>query len=184
MLSGEPAFEGEAPGAVLEEILNKEVESIRGLPPEVGRIVSKCLRKRPAYRFQNSLEVLDALRSVEGLERRPPQTAVQGTMVMPSPGASPSGSSGTTAPSQRPQPASQQSPRPQQRKPEPLRKRSDLQCPKCHEAMSKDTPSCWKCGTPNPVLAQRRSQSQSQQAINDALQGYKPKKKRGWLKWF
>jgi serine/threonine-protein kinase len=184
MLAGEPAFGGEAPGAVLEEILNKELESIRGLPPEVGRIVSKCLRKRPAYRFQNSVEILDALRGVEGLEHRPQQTAVQGTVVMPDSGATPAASERKAPPSQRPQPASQRSPGPQQRKPEPQRKRSDLQCPKCKEAMRKDTPSCWKCGTPNPVLAQRRSQSQSQQAIDSALQGFKPKKKQGWRKWF
>ena len=112
---------------------------------QVDRLLEQCLAHKPRYAVMvdaNAAEQLanqlrdkgsdtEVLSGVEGLERRPTQTAVQGTMVMPGSGAVPAAGSGKAPPSQRPQPASQQPVRPQQRKPEPPRKRSDLQCPKC-----------------------------------------------------
>jgi len=185
MLTGRQAFQGEAPGAVIQEILNTEVEPVSGLPGDVSRVLNKCLRKRPSYRFQTALEIIAALRAAGAAPTPSAATAVQGTMVMSGGAATPPPGSSAAAP---PRPASSSAPAASNQTPPPA-KRSlsklsapDLRCAKCHEPMLANSPSCWKCGTPNPAIARRKAFNESQAAISDALQDYKPRKKRGWFR--
>ena len=195
MLTGRPAFEGEAPGAVLNAISNKEIESVSGLPPTVSRTLNKCLRKQPPYRFQTVREIIAALRTTgippvsEGVHNAFPK----GTMVMP--GTAPTESVVPPTPppaAPTPPPAASAPPPPAKPTPSPISsatpppaasaaKGPGFKCSKCGEWLAEKTASCWKCGTPNPAISVRKSRTESQSAISDALQNYKPPKKRGWF---
>jgi len=204
MLTGRQAFAGEAPGAVIHAISNTEVEPVSGLPPTVSRTVNKCLRKQPMYRFQTVREIIAALRTtgVPPVSDRVHNAFPSGTMVMP--GAAPSGavvpptpppaasappprakptpspiSSPTPPPAAKPTPSPISSPTPPPAA--SAAKQAGFKCSKCGEWLAEKTASCWKCGTPNPAISVRKSRSQSQSAISDALQDYKPPKKRGWF---
>ena len=63
MLSGRRAFSGENSISRMAAILHKEPEPLEA-PPEVARIVTRCLRKSPAQRFQTMKEVKAALEGV------------------------------------------------------------------------------------------------------------------------
>ena len=195
MLTGRQAFQGEAPGAVIHAISNTEVEPVSGLPPTVSRTVNKCLRKQPMYRFQTVREIIAALRTtgVPPVSDRVQNAFPEGTMVMPA--GAPSGSvvpptPPPAAPAQPPTPPT--SPTSAKPTPSPISsptpppaasaaKGPGFKCTKCGEWLAEKTASCWKCGTPNPAISVRKSRSQSQSAISDALQDYKPPKKRGWF---
>jgi serine/threonine-protein kinase len=186
MLTGQQPFQGEAPGAVLNEILTKEVEHVSGLPPAVSRALNKCLRKQPSYRFQNVGEIASALRTAGFTPAEREAPTAQGTMVLPG-----QASQTAASPSERSAPASSapaagqtapDTPSPGQRAQRTGRTTPDLRCPKCGEGMAASTPSCWRCGTPNPSLARRKTFHESQVAINEALKDFKPRKKRGWLR--
>ena len=195
MLTGRQAFQGDAPGAVIHAISNTEVEPVSGLPPTVSRTVNKCLRKQPMYRFQTVREIIAALRTtgVPPVSDRVQNAFPEGTMVMPS--GAPSGAvvppiAPPTAPTQLPTPPT--SPTSTKPTPSPISaatpppavsaaKGPGFKCTKCGEWLAEKTASCWKCGTPNPAISVRKSRSQSQSAISDALQDYKPPKKRGWF---
>jgi serine/threonine-protein kinase len=191
MLTGEQAFQGDAPGAILSEILNKDPEPVTGVPPQASRAVAKCLRKKPAYRFQNVREIIESLRSA-GATTAGQQTMVQGamvegTVVMPSTSrAQGPASSPPAVPSSgvgRPRPAASAGSAASRERPLTSGARAfDFRCPKCNEGLKKNTPACWRCGTPNPAMAQRKARSESQSAIMDALKDYKPPKKRGWFR--
>ncbi len=191
MLTGEQAFRGDAPGAILSEILNKDPEPVTGVPTQVSRTVAKCLRKRPSYRFQSVRDLMESLR-MAGATSTAQGTAVQGTMVegtvvMPSgpsaraptapPAAAPASAAGRPRPA-----ASTRSPAARERPSTSGARVFDYRCPKCNEGLEKNTPACWRCGTPNPAIAQRKARSQSQSAIMEALKDYKPPKKRGWFR--
>jgi TolB-like protein/Tfp pilus assembly protein PilF len=64
MLSGRRAFAGETSVSRMAAILHKEPEPLEA-PPEVVRIVSRCLLKSPAKRFQTMTEVKAALQGVK-----------------------------------------------------------------------------------------------------------------------
>ncbi len=68
MVTGRRAFEGKSQLSVLSAILDKEPEAIRVLqpqaPPMLDRIVSGCLAKDPADRFQSAHDVAMDLRWV------------------------------------------------------------------------------------------------------------------------
>jgi len=203
MLTGRQAFQGEAPGAVIHAISNTEVEPVSGLPPTVSRTVNKCLRKQPMYRFQTVREIIAALRTtgVPPVSDRVQNAFPEGTMVMPA--GAPSGSvvpptPPPAAPAQPPTPptpslisaatppaAAKPTPSPISAATPPpavsAAKGPGFKCTKCGEWLAEKTASCWKCGTPNPAISVRKSRSQSQSAISDALQDYKPPKKRGWF---
>ncbi len=186
MLTGQQAFQGEGPGALLDEILHKEVEPVTGLPPGVSGALNKCLRKRPPYRFQNVQEIASALRAAGFAPGRGETAASQGTMVLP--GRAPEAAPPTPGPAAPPTgaPASSQAaataPSPDERAQRSRPSAPDLRCPKCGEGMTASTASCWRCGTPNPSIARKKTLRESQVAVNEALKDFKPRKKRGWLR--
>jgi Tol biopolymer transport system component/tRNA A-37 threonylcarbamoyl transferase component Bud32 len=65
MLTGKRPFQGETRMSTLSAILSKEPKRVRDLVPELPleleRVVSRCLRKDPARRFQNMADVKVAL---------------------------------------------------------------------------------------------------------------------------
>jgi len=64
MLSGRRAFAGETSVSRMAAILHKEPERLEA-PPEVARIVTRCLLKSPAQRFQTMTEVKAALQGIK-----------------------------------------------------------------------------------------------------------------------
>jgi Tol biopolymer transport system component len=62
MVTGEPAFRGDAPPAVVYAILNEHpppLSSLRsGVPLEIERIVDRCLEKNPADRYQTVVDLV------------------------------------------------------------------------------------------------------------------------------
>jgi serine/threonine protein kinase len=61
MLAGARAFQGDSPAGILAEILTKEPRPIKGVPSDVERLLSRCLRKEPARRAQSMADVKVAL---------------------------------------------------------------------------------------------------------------------------
>jgi serine/threonine protein kinase len=66
MLSGQHAFAGDSPVAILAAILRAEPARLRNISPELDRIVTRCLRKDPASRFQTMQDVRQALDEATG----------------------------------------------------------------------------------------------------------------------
>jgi tetratricopeptide (TPR) repeat protein/TolB-like protein len=68
MLAGRPAFAGDEPSAVMAAILTAQPVPIRTLQPDVpaalARIVTRCLAKKLADRWQSADEVAAALRNL------------------------------------------------------------------------------------------------------------------------
>jgi serine/threonine-protein kinase len=68
MLTGRCAFRGESPVATLSAVLRDDVQPMVGLrpevPPELDRIVERCLKKDPDQRFQSMPEIQAALVSL------------------------------------------------------------------------------------------------------------------------
>jgi Tol biopolymer transport system component/tRNA A-37 threonylcarbamoyl transferase component Bud32 len=69
MITGQRAFRGETKMATLSAILKQEPmpagEIVEGLPPEVDRIVTRCLRKDAARRFQHMEDLKVALQELK-----------------------------------------------------------------------------------------------------------------------
>jgi serine/threonine protein kinase len=76
MLTGRKAFRGTTPISLLAAILKEEPERldtvITGIPSELERIVTRCLRKDPARRFQNAADLKVALQEVLEEDERTP----------------------------------------------------------------------------------------------------------------
>jgi non-specific serine/threonine protein kinase len=68
MIAGRPPFKGDYENALMYSILNVEPEPITGLrtgvPMELERIVTKCLKKKAADRYQNLADFLVDLKQV------------------------------------------------------------------------------------------------------------------------
>ncbi len=60
MLSGRRAFIGETAISTMAAILHKQAEPLLA-PPELQRVINRCLEKQPAQRFQTMTEVREAL---------------------------------------------------------------------------------------------------------------------------
>lgn len=70
MLSGRRAFSEETGISTMAAVLHKEPEALQA-PAELVRIVTRCLRKAPADRFQSMAEIIAALRTVRCHDRQP-----------------------------------------------------------------------------------------------------------------
>ena len=72
MLTGEKAFPGGTPADRMSAILNQETpptpREVESEAPGVGRIVARCLEKRPEHRFQSASDLAFALELVGGRE--------------------------------------------------------------------------------------------------------------------
>jgi serine/threonine protein kinase len=70
MLTGTRAFQGSSPLATMTAILRedpKPASSVaRGIPPELDRIIERCLRKDPERRFQSAADLKVALEDLRG----------------------------------------------------------------------------------------------------------------------
>ncbi len=68
MLTGKLPFRGDVEPALLYSIVNEDPESITtcraDVPPELGRIVSKCLAKIPAKRYKTAANLIADLRQI------------------------------------------------------------------------------------------------------------------------
>jgi Tol biopolymer transport system component len=69
MLTGQRAFQGESKALILASILQKEPQPMRGIvtdaPPEVERVLARCLRKDPQRRWQNMSDLKEVLRDLK-----------------------------------------------------------------------------------------------------------------------
>ena len=82
LLSGRRAFTGDSAIAIMAAIVRDQPESLQA-PPAVESIVTRCLRKSPAGRFQSITQVKDALlAATSGVSS--PTAAVSGALT-PSP---------------------------------------------------------------------------------------------------
>jgi len=67
MLSGHRAFEGESSAALLASVLRDEPKSLtelkHNIPPEVQRVVTRCLKKDPAARYASGAELARDLKT-------------------------------------------------------------------------------------------------------------------------
>jgi serine/threonine-protein kinase len=67
MLAGEPPFSGTSLATMLSRKLSYPAPPVRqfreSVPPELENVVSRCLARSPADRFQSALELTEALRS-------------------------------------------------------------------------------------------------------------------------
>lgn len=63
-LSGRRAFGGDSGMSVLTSILRDEPAPLAGVPPDLERLVSRCLRKHPRDRYQSAAELKLALERV------------------------------------------------------------------------------------------------------------------------
>jgi serine/threonine-protein kinase len=68
MLTGRRVFNGSSPADVATAVLTLDpppvLESVPGIPPELDRVITRCLNKRPRARFQSVDDLAFTLRSV------------------------------------------------------------------------------------------------------------------------
>jgi len=69
MVTGQRAFEGDSPLSTLTAVLREEPKSVtdigQGVPRELERIITRCLRKAPERRWQAMADVKVALRELK-----------------------------------------------------------------------------------------------------------------------
>ncbi len=69
MVTGEMPFKGDSPLDTMHSIAFEEVRPVtvirKNLPPELHRIVSRCLRKRPENRYQNAGDLASDLKRLK-----------------------------------------------------------------------------------------------------------------------
>ncbi|HEX5226768.1 MAG TPA: serine/threonine-protein kinase [Bryobacteraceae bacterium] len=99
MVTGHRAFEGDSTISTLSAVLRDEVKPIRALAPEVPRdlddLISRCLKKNPAERWQSMAQVAEALARLKiKLELAPapvaePAASAEAVSMPPAPKAAP-----------------------------------------------------------------------------------------------
>ena len=71
MLTGRRAFEGQSSAALLSAVMRDDPKPVnerkRDIPPEVRRIVNRCLRKDPSARYASATELAHELKSCRDL---------------------------------------------------------------------------------------------------------------------
>jgi Tol biopolymer transport system component len=75
MLSGRRAFAGESIISILGAVLREEPPALAGVPPELSRLVTRCLRKDPARRFQTMSDLKVSLEDLRDEPEPPPVSA-------------------------------------------------------------------------------------------------------------
>lgn len=95
MVTGRRAFEGDSSISTLSAVLRDEVKPIPELAPDVpgelDDLITRCLRKNPAERWQSMTEVAQALVKLNvHLELEPPPTAAAGVEAAFEPAPKPS----------------------------------------------------------------------------------------------
>jgi len=83
MLSGRKPFQGKSNLAVLNSILHEVPEPLAGIPVELQKVVSRCLRKDPALRFQSVADVEVALEACRSLSFIPYGRSAKSIAVLP-----------------------------------------------------------------------------------------------------
>src|SRR5215471_14811168 len=72
LLAGRPPFPADAPMSVLAAVVSEPPESLRDLrsdlPEDLYEVVARCLEKDPRLRYQEVLELVDALKSCSPLK--------------------------------------------------------------------------------------------------------------------
>lgn len=86
MMSGRPAFLRNSSAETIAAILTEEpptLHSLTAVPPDISRIVQRCLEKRPGARFQSASDLAFALRNLTVSQRieLPPARRRRGTFV-------------------------------------------------------------------------------------------------------
>src|SRR5215471_10043429 len=68
MVTGQRAFQGQSPLAILAAILHTDPppadEAVPGVPRPLGRLIARCLRKDPANRWQSIADVRNSLEEI------------------------------------------------------------------------------------------------------------------------
>lgn len=85
MLTGSPAFTRNSPLETIAAVLAGEPLSEGDFPPELIRVVRRCLEKRPESRFQSSRDLALALKALRGggsaaAARQPRNTTTKGVL--------------------------------------------------------------------------------------------------------
>jgi Tol biopolymer transport system component/tRNA A-37 threonylcarbamoyl transferase component Bud32 len=65
MLTGQRAFQGRSPAETLAAIQHQEPTPPSGVPPELARVITHCLRKDPSRRFQHMDDVKTLLEELK-----------------------------------------------------------------------------------------------------------------------
>ena len=70
MVTGRRPFRGDNPATIFAKILDSEPESLEtinpSLPPELARVVRRCLRKNPEERYNDTRDLVVALKDLRG----------------------------------------------------------------------------------------------------------------------
>ncbi len=82
MIEGKPAFRRDSKTSTLSAIIEEDPPPMStDIPTDLGEIVTRCLRKDPARRYQTSEDVKAKLQQIEASElRRPPAEPAQGML--------------------------------------------------------------------------------------------------------
>jgi len=84
MITGQKPFTGDSPLSMVAKILSEDPKPVRQLvpsiPPDLAKIVSQCLRKDPARRYQHMADVKVALEDVQEESASGPQAPVARTL--------------------------------------------------------------------------------------------------------
>ncbi len=83
MLSGRKPFQGRSNLAVLNAVLHEVPEPLAGIPIELQTIISRCLRKDPALRFQSVADMELALEACRSLSVSSSGRSAKSIAVLP-----------------------------------------------------------------------------------------------------
>jgi eukaryotic-like serine/threonine-protein kinase len=86
MVAGRRAFAGDSTVGTLAAILHQEAAPIEGIPPELGQIIARCLRKEPDRRIQHMDDVALALDELRDAARAT-RSRGAASLNVPAPGA-------------------------------------------------------------------------------------------------